>query len=116
MQAVRIYTGDDGESHFEELALPFEVLANAERTAAQNASSIQFSRTQPGNFIDWHPAPRRQYVITLEGQAEIGLGDGTKRIFKPGDVLLADDLTGRGHTTAVHGDSQRISVAIPIVD
>ena len=116
MQVVRIYTGDDGESHFEELDLPFEAVANAERTAAQNAGSISFSRTQPGNFIDWHPAPRRQYVITLEGQAEIGLGDGTKRIFNPGDVLLADDLTGRGHTTAVHGDKPRVSVAIPIVD
>ena len=69
-----------------------------------------------GSFIDWHPAPRRQYVITLEGQTEIGLGDGTKRILNPGDVLLADDLTGRGHTTAVYGDKPRVSVAIPIVD
>ena len=116
MQVVRIYTGSDGESHFEELNLPFEAVQNAERTAAQNVNSITFSRTQPGNFIDWHPAPRRQYVITLEGQTEIGLGDGTKRIFNSGDVLLADDLTGRGHTTAVHGASPRVSVAIPIVD
>lgn len=116
MQVVRIYTGNDGESHFEELDLPFEAVEYAERTAAQNASSVTFSRMQPGGFIDWHPAPRRQYVITLEGQMEVGLGDGTKRIFSSGDVLLADDLTGRGHTTAVYGDSQRISVAIPIVD
>ena len=116
MQVVRIYTGDDGESHFEELDLPFEAVAHAERTAAQNASSVTFSRTQPGTFSDWHTAPRRQYVITLEGQMEVGLGDGTKRIFNPGDVLLADDLTGRGHTTAVHGDRPRVSVAMPIVD
>jgi hypothetical protein len=47
---------------------------------------------------------------------EVGLGDGTKRIFNSGDVLLADDLTGKGHTTAVYGDKTRISVAIPIVD
>ena len=33
-----------------------------------------------------------------------------------GDVLLADDLTGRGHTTAVYGDKVRISVAIPVID
>ena len=116
MQVVRIYTGDDGESHFEELNLPFEVMANVERTAAQNAASVTFSRSQPGTFIDWHPAPRRQYVITLGGQMEIGLGDGTKRIFNSGDVLLADDLTGRGHTTAAFGDTPRVSVAIPIVD
>ncbi len=116
MQVVRIFTGEDGESHFEELELPFEAVADAERTAGQNAGSVSFSRTQPGSFIDWHPAPRRQYVVTLEGQAEIGLGDGTRRIFNPGDVLLADDLTGRGHTTAVYGDRVRVSLAIPIMD
>ncbi len=116
MQVVKIYTGSDGESHFEDLDLPFEQVANAERTAGQNAGSVSFSRTQPGAFQDWHPAPRRQYVITLAGQTEIGLGDGTKRVFGPGDVLLADDLTGRGHTTAVHGDQVRVSIAVPIVD
>ena len=116
MQVVRIYSGDDGESHFEELELSFEAVANAERTATQNAASVTFSRMQPGTFSDWHTAPRRQYVITLEGQMEVGLGDGTKRIFNPGDVLLADDLTGHGHTTAVYGNQTRISIAIPIID
>ena len=116
MLIVRIYTGDDGESHFEDIDLPYEQMETSERTAVENAENIHFRRYQPGNFIDWHPAPRRQYVITLEGQAEVGLGDGTKRIFSAGDVLLADDLTGRGHTTAVYGDKQRVSVAIPIID
>ena len=116
MQVVRIYTGDDGESHFEELDLPYETIAEAEVTAQQSATGISFRRTQPGNFVDWHPAPRRQYVITLEGQSEIGLGDGTKRIFSAGDVLLADDLSGRGHTTAVHGNQPRVSIAIPLAD
>ncbi len=116
MQVVRVYTGDDGESHLEELELPYETVANAERTAMQSATGIQFRRTPSGNFQDFHVAPRRQYVITLEGQAEIGLGDGTKRIFNAGDVLLADDLTGRGHTTAAVGDRPRVSIAIPLVD
>ena len=116
MQVVRIYTGEDGESHFEELDLPYEKIADAERTAMQEATGIQFRRTSPGTFHDFHVAPRRQYVITLEGQAEIGLGDGTKRIFNAGDVELADDLTGRGHTTAAVGDKPRVSIAIPLVD
>ena len=116
MQIIRVYSGSDGESHFEELELPYENIANAEVTAMRTASGIQFRRTPTGTFIDWHPAPRRQYVITLEGQAEIGIGDGTKRIFNAGDVLLADDLTGRGHTTAAVGDKSRVSIAIPLVD
>ena len=115
MQVVRVYTGDDGESHFEDLDLPYENIASAQVTAMRTASGVQFRRTPSGNFIDWHPAPRRQYVITLEGQGEIGIGDGTKRVFNPGDVLLADDLTGRGHTTAAIGPVDRVSVAIPLV-
>ncbi|MDA0262650.1 MAG: cupin domain-containing protein [Chloroflexi bacterium] len=116
MQVVRIYSGDDGESHFQEIDLPFERLAEAERTALENAESIHFRRYQPGGFLEWHTAPRRQYVITLEGQVEVGLGDGTKRVFSAGDVILADDLTGHGHTTAVHGGKVRVSVAIPLAD
>ena len=116
MQVVRVYTGADGESHFEELKLPYEKIRTAERTAMQKANGIQFRRAPVGEFNDFHIAPRRQYVITLEGQAEIGLGDGTKRIFNPGDVLLADDLTGHGHTTAVYGRKARVSIAIPLMD
>ena len=114
MQVVRVYTGDDGKSHFEELDLPYEKVAQAERTAMQSATGIQFRRTPSGEFMDFHVAPRTQYVITLEGQAEIGLGDGTKRIFNAGDVLLADDLTGQGHTTTAVGDRPRVSIAIPL--
>jgi len=116
MQVGRLYTGDDGKSHFEEMELPYERVADAERTAVQSATGVQFRRHPPGHFIDWHPAPCRQYIINLEGQVEIGLGDGSKRIFNPGDVFLADDLTGRGHTTRVVGNRPRVSIAIPMVE
>jgi quercetin dioxygenase-like cupin family protein len=116
MQVVRVYTGEDGESHFEDLELPYEQMAMFELTTIQAATGIQFRRVASGTLSDWHTAPRRQYVITLEGQMEIGLGDGSKRIFNPGDVLLADDQTGRGHTTRVAGSKSRVSIAIPLVD
>jgi quercetin dioxygenase-like cupin family protein len=116
MQVVRVYSGEDGESHFEELDLPYEQMANFELTGMRSATGVQFRRVAPGSPAEWHTAPRRQYVIFLEGQAEVGLGDGSKRIFNSGDVLLADDLTGRGHTTRVAGDRPRVSIAIPLAD
>ena len=116
MQVVRIYTGDDGESHIEDLALPFEPVGHAFRTGTQPATGVQFSRLKPGQLVEFHTAPRRQYVITLQGQVEIGLGDGSKRIFNVGDVELCEDLTGRGHTTRSVGDTDRVSVAIPLAD
>lgn len=116
MQAVRIYTGEDGESHIEDLELPFEQVGHAMRTAVQAATGVQFSRLKPSQLVDFHTAPRRQYVITLQGQVEIGLGDGSKRIFNIGDIELCEDLTGRGHTTRSVGDVDRVSVAIPLAD
>lgn len=114
MQALRMYTGPDGQTHFEELKLDFDISQEAQRTEVQEAHGIQFVYQPPGFVIDWHPAPRRQYVVTLQGQAEIGVGDGTTLRFGPGDVLLAEDLTGQGHVTRVVGEVTRISAQISI--
>ena len=64
--------------------------------------------------MDWHPAPRRQYVIILSGQLEIGLGDGTTRRFGPGDARLVEDTTGQGHTTRVVSDEPVVMGIIPL--
>ena len=50
------------------------------------------------DLLGWHTAPRRQWCITLSGSVEIGIGDGTVKTFGPGDVFLAEDTTGQGHT------------------
>ena len=114
MQCVRMYTGEDGRSHFEEVDLPFKSLQEAQRTDVQSSLGIQFVYQPPGFTIDMHPAPRRQYVITLQGQADIVLGDGTSRRFAAGDVLLAEDITGEGHITRIVGDVARISAQISL--
>ena len=110
---VRIYTGPDGESHFEDLT---DTLSGGEfgPTQIQVAESIFFTRSRVGNMSGWHTAPRCQYVIGIVGEVEIVTGDGTALRFKPGDVLLAEDLTGHGHTTRVVGDSIRVSAMVPL--
>ena len=59
---------------------------------------------------------RRQYVITLVGALEIGLGDGYVHRFGPGEGILAEDLTGQGHTTRAIGDEPLLSIAIPLTE
>ena len=83
----------DGKSHLEEQALAEHPLL----TKPQAAKLIVFAEQPAGTFLDWHPAPRRQYVIVVSGQLEIGLGDGTLRRFGPGDARLVEDTTGQGH-------------------
>jgi hypothetical protein len=107
MEITRLYTGDDGQTHLEYLNL--DGLGEP-----QPATGIAFRTTPPGHFIDWHPAPRRQYVITLAGEVEIGLADGSVHRFGAGHVTLAEDLTGKGHTTRVVGDTPRVTATIPL--
>jgi hypothetical protein len=105
---VRLYTGTDGKSHFEDLAYQ----ARDIRTGLKGGAAAIFRRSEPGLVSDWHNTPDRRYVITLSGQVEWGLRDGTKRTFGPGDVMLLEDLTGQGHTTRVVGSQPWLNVAI----
>ena len=108
---IRLYTGDDGQSHVEELNIPS---GEMETVALKVGADMTFRRNQEGYTSDWHNAPRRQYVIFLSGQTEIGLGDGTVQRLAPGDVLLAEDLTGKGHTArAVTGTCLSVSIPLP---
>jgi hypothetical protein len=108
MAFIRLYTGDDGDTHIEKM----DLATQPDLTTLQAAKGIVFRAAQPGRFSDWHTAPRRQYIITLSGQGEIGLRDGTVHRLGPGDVDLAEDLTGRGHTTRVIGNVPRVTATI----
>ena len=110
MGIYRLYTGDDGQSHFEDQ----DLASHKELMTPKPTTGISFAESPPGDFIDWHPAPRRQYVISLSGQLEIGLGDGTFRRFGPGDARLVEDTTGQGHTTRVVGDQPSITAVVPL--
>jgi hypothetical protein len=108
MKFIRLYTGDDGATHLEEQSLE----SHPDLTKLQATKGVEFRAAAPGRFSDWHVAPRRQYVITLAGEAEIGLKDGTLYRLGAGDVNLAEDLTGSGHTTRVVGAVPRITATV----
>lgn len=115
----RVYSGDDGESHVAELPLamkPFVDVegAHGQSSAMQPAQGIVFREAPAGYVLDWHCAPRRQYSISLSGTAEVQVGDGTVVRVEPGDVVLAEDLTGRGHVTRVVGDQPRVYAVVPL--
>jgi quercetin dioxygenase-like cupin family protein len=116
MRIHRLYTGTDGQSHLEELKIPFAPGGMGEQAPMQKAHGVVFSRVPSGAFMDWHNAPRRQFVITLQGAVEIGLGDGSIHRFGAGEGILAEDLTGKGHTTRAVGNEPRITIAIPLAD
>jgi len=117
----RVYSGADGQSHIAELPLALEPFRDVEGahghgTALQPARGIAFRVAPPGYVLDWHCAPRRQYSISLSGAAEIEVGDGTIARIEAGDVVLAEDLTGRGHVTRVVGIEPRVYAIVPLSD
>ena len=106
MKVTRLYTGADGQSHFED--------AEVETSKLQPGDGIVFREGTPDTVNQWHRAPRRQYVINLSGETEIEIGDGTKRRFGPGDILLAEDTSGQGHKSRDVGTQPRRFGFIPV--
>ncbi|MFC1991106.1 hypothetical protein ACFLU9_03035 [Chloroflexota bacterium] len=98
-KVTHMFTGSDGESHFKDIMIPFEnsIVDIGQSSEIMKASGLIFGELESNYEQSWHNAPRRQFIITLEGEGEYEIGDGTKRRFGPGDILLAEDTTGRGH-------------------
>ncbi len=114
MKAIRVYTGDDGRSHLEDLEIPLAPGRYGDLSSIVPVTGVRFRQTPLGAALDFHNAPQRQFVVTLEGVAEIECGDGTKAPFGPGGILLADDITGQGHITReIEGPRRSLFLLLP---
>ena len=104
IKAYYLYTGPDGHSH-----VTRGRVAEKEVIAAE---SIMFQETPAHSSLDWHNAPSTQYVITLSGILEFEMHSGETFTIHPGEVLVAEDLTGTGHKWRLVNDQpwQRVYV------
>ncbi len=115
MKITRLFTGADGESHFEEMDVPLADKGDIGKLSApRTATGIIFRETGGDYDFNWHNAPARQFVIMLEGQVEIETGSGERRRFGPGDILLAEDTTGRGHISRCVNRQSRKSIFVTL--
>lgn len=115
MRVTRVTTDAGGESRFDEIEIPLqeagEIGSLSEPFAARG---VIFRENAPDYNYDWHPAPRRQLIVLLDGAIEIEVGSGETRRFFGGDVLLVEDTTGRGHRTRTVDGKKRRSLLIPL--
>ncbi len=115
MAIIRLYTGADQRSHFEEIEPHFEPRGDrSEFAELVPGSGILVRRFEPNRTNPWHHAPGRYAVFSLSGAVDIEVGDGTVRRIGPGDILIAEDLTGQGHKTREVGPQARVSVFVPL--
>ncbi len=114
MKHIRIYADQDGESHFEEIETEFQMDRYAPPapefgiSKPTDAARYVMVRFPPNWDSELHPTPRRQLFIMLSGNFQGGTSDGKVMDLEPGDVVLMEDTTGKGHTAkAMNGKEVR---------
>jgi hypothetical protein len=111
VHVIRLYTGADGLSHFERVEVPVTEEGGTESSPLKMSDSFVV-REQPGHLEDWHNADARRYVIPLSGHAEVEVTGGEKMAVEPGQIWLAEDLTGKGHIFRVVGKEPWVAMFV----
>ena len=114
MRIHNLYTDANGESHFRDIEIEWaEERRGSKLSKRLPATGIIFRETVAEYDLDWHPAPRRQYIVNLDAGVRLTASDGESRIIGPGEVILVEDTTGKGHLSKGLGQ-MRHSLFIPV--
>jgi len=115
---TRLFTDEAGESHFEdcesdlpliEFAPPAAPLGVSEKFPASTAALLG---APPGWIGDWHVSPSRNLFVVIAGEWEVEASDGATRLFSPNSVLLAEDVTGKGHRSRVVSKEDSLALLV----
>lgn len=115
MRIHNLYTDAQGESHFRDIEVEWtEETRGGKLSRRLPATGIIFRQVPPTYDLDWHPAPRRQYIINLDNGVRITASDGESRVLGAGEVILVEDVTGKGHLSKAVNDKIRHCIFVPI--
>jgi hypothetical protein len=113
-----LFTDRDGRARFREetVELP-EGTPQARLSRLLPSTGYQLRESPVGFRSDWHCTPKGQWVFILAGEMEIGLRDGSSRVFRPGEHFFSDDTLPAGATfdPALHGHRSAQRGAAPLV-
>jgi quercetin dioxygenase-like cupin family protein len=118
MRYTRLFSDEQGESHFDEVEIDFASADYVEGSTPLKLSSPQavmgyrFMDAPAGWTSDWHPSSARNLFVVLSGEWEVTASDGEARRFRTGDVLLVDDVSGKGHRSRVLGEENSVALMI----
>jgi hypothetical protein len=105
-----LFTDTDGRARWREEVVPLdEGKPEARLSALMPSGGYQLRMSPPGFRSSFHCTGSPQWVFILGGQMEIGLQDGSSRIFKPGEHFYSADLLppGASFDPQVHGHRSR---------
>jgi hypothetical protein len=117
---AHVRVDSDGATHFQDSAVALTAgvyvpgIPLVDSAAPLPVTLLTFSRLEPGYTSDWHPAPRRQFVVLLSGALEVTVSDGETRCFGPGSVVRVEDTTGAGHQTRALGSDECLCLTVAL--
>jgi hypothetical protein len=108
MKIHHLHVDANGESHFEDIEVSYPHSNEAGRLSERiPVSGLIFREVPPSYDLDWHNAPRRQYIVNLDAAVRITASDGETREIGAGEVFLVEDVTGKGHLSQAVGGKLR---------
>ncbi|MDE0511939.1 MAG: hypothetical protein OXI88_09160 [Gammaproteobacteria bacterium] len=116
MKIVRLYSGDDGESHFQDIEIDLKPHGSGFYSELFKTEGVMFRSVAGDYSLDYHTAHKRFLVVNLTGFVDLEVGDGTVKRMGPGTVLLAEDYTGRGHRSKAVEGEPRTCLMIPLAE
>jgi hypothetical protein len=115
MRIHNLYADAKGESHWRDIEVDWAENTPAGRLSKRlPATGIIFRQVQPTYDLDWHPAPRRQYIINLDAGVRVTASDGESRVIGAGEVFLVEDTTGKGHCSQAVDGKVRHCIFVPV--
>lgn len=115
MRIHNLYMDAEGQSHFRDIEIEWVEERHFSKLSRRfPATGVIFRETSGDYDLDWHPAPRRQYIINLDAGVQITASDGESRVIGAGEVILVEDVAGKGHLSKAVGGKMRRSIFVPI--
>jgi hypothetical protein len=120
MRYTRVFTGPDGETHFEDAETAGQTGQAAESDLVGTVSEtfpvtgVYFREVVEESSDAPHNAPFPLFIVGLRGTFSVEVSDGEVREFPPGSVVLVEDTTGKGHTTRVLGNQICVTATVPL--
>lgn len=115
MRIHNLYEDGSGESHFRDIEVQWvEDGLGGKMSTRHPATGIIFRETAGSYELDWHRAPRRQFIVNLDAGVEITASDGETRVIGAGEVILVEDVSGKGHLSKAVSGQVRRSIFIPV--
>lgn len=115
MRIHNLYADEAGASHFRDIEVEWVATHPGGKLSRRlPATGVIFRETGGDYDLDWHPAPRRQYIVNLDAGVQITASDGESRMIGAGEVILVEDVHGKGHLSKAVSGQIRHSIFIPI--